>query len=385
VRVLLAHSFYRLPGGEDRYVREQHELLARKHDVALLSRSNADVPGGVAAAARMTLSPPEEARVRAEVERFGPDVIHLHNPYPALGPSVHRVAAALGVPLVMTVHNFRLRCPNGYMFTEGRRCRRCEKGAYFNAVLHSCFQSRAQAAGYAASLWVHRFVLRLERAVALFIAPSEFVRARLLDWAIPSDRAVVVRHPTALSATATAEPGSYGLYLGRLSSEKGIDLLLHALARAGDPPFKIVGGGPIADDLRASARALGLRRTEFTGHVESSAVPPLLAGARFVALPSRWEEVAGLSALEAMAAGRPLVVADSGGLPELVAGGAGVAYEPSDVDALARHMARFIEDDAACRAAGERGLAFVGAEFSPERHLERLEAAYARVLGRAHA
>lgn len=378
LRVLVAHSFYRLPGGENRYVVDQIDLLRRRHTVEVLRRDNEDLSGGAATAARMTLSSKQERAVTGVIRDFGPDVIHLHNAYPSLGPAVHRAATRLEVPLVMTVHNYRLRCPNGYLFTEGGRCRRCEGGAYFNAALHRCFESRTQAAGYATALWVHRFGLRLDELVDLFIAPSEFVGRRLLEWGLPAERVAVVPHPTTLHP-ATTEPGTYGLYVGRLSPEKGLDVLLDGLRVAGDPPFRVVGGGPLLDGLRARAGTLGLARTQFTGHVPSEEVAGLLAGARFVVVPSVWEEVAGLAAIEAMAAGRPLLVADSGGLPELVRDGEGLCFPPGDVTALADGIGNLVADSALCVAAGERGVARARAEFSPERHLEGLEAAYGRV------
>ena len=378
----MAHSFYRLPGGENRYVADQVGLLRRRHTVELLRRDNEDLSGGPAMVARMTLSPTQERAVADVIRDFRPDVVHLHNVYPSLGPAVHRASTQLGVPLVMTVHNYRLRCPNGYLFTEGERCRRCERGAYFNALLHRCFESRAQAVGYAATLWVHRFALRLEGAVDLFIAPSEFVGRRLLEWGLPAERVSVVPHPTTLGPAST-EPGNYGLYVGRLSPEKGLDVLLDGLRAAGDPPFKVVGGGPLLEALRARAEGLRLAAVEFTGHVPSEEVAGLLAGARFVVVPSVWEEVAGLAAIEAMAAGRPLLVADSGGLPELVRAGEGLSFPPGDAQALADGIVKLVGDSELCAAAGERGLDRARAEFSPERHLEGLEAAYHKVLDRA--
>ncbi|MFN2490072.1 MAG: glycosyltransferase [Actinomycetota bacterium] len=376
MRVLVAHSFYRLPGGEDSYVSQQVPLLRRRHTAELLSRNNEELAGGVTTARRMVGSRAEQRRVEEALRSFRPDVVHLHNAYPSLGPAVHHAAGRAGVPLVMTVHNFRLRCPNGYMFTEGAPCRRCEGGVYTHAALHRCFPSRTQAATYAAALWLHRFVLRLEDKVALFLTPSVFVRGRLLEWGIAPERVEVVRNFTALHQDASP-PGAYGLYLGRLSGEKGVDVLVRALHQAGDPPFRIAGEGPLRGALGHLAQELGLRRTEFLGHVAAAEVPALLRGARFLALSSVWDENAPIAALEAMAAARPLLVTNTGGLPELVAGGEGVMCEPGDVDGLADGLRRLFDDDELCGRAAGRAHARARAEFSPEHHLERLEAAYA--------
>jgi glycosyltransferase involved in cell wall biosynthesis len=380
VRILLGHSFYRLTGGEDRYVRQVVELLGRDHDVELLCASNERLSETVGTAARMLYSPSAIERVSRTLARFRPHVVHIHNPYPALGPSLHMAARRQGVPIVMTAHNFRLRCPNGLMFTNGALCRRCERGMYVNALIHDCMSSRKQAAAYAAALWAHRFVLRLEQNVSLFVAPSGFMRQRLLDWGIPADRVVVIRNFVKPTPDASAEPGRYGLYIGRLGEGKGLDILLHALSRSGDPYFKIAGTGPLRSGLEELARELALRNCSFTGWQEPGESARLLKGARFVTIPSVWEENAPLAALEAMAAGRPLVLSDAGGLPELADTGAGLLSRMGDADELATSISMLVSDDRACVRLGGAGLAASRGAFSPSAHVSMLTAAYRRAI-----
>ena len=215
----------------------------------------------------------------------------------------------------------------------------------------------------------------------MFITPSEFVRSRMVDWGIDARRIEVVRNFTDVHVDAYV-PGTYGMYLGRLSGEKGLDVLLRALARAGDPPFYIAGDGPVMASLVDLAARLELRRTEFLGRVPFEDVPSLLKGARYLALASLWDENAPLAALEAMAAARPLLVTRTGGLPELVGNGEGVACAPGDEEGLAAGIRRLAADDELCRCAGERALARARDEFSPEHHLEELERAYAKTLER---
>jgi len=384
VRILIAHSFYRTPGGEDGYVRQQMELLRERHTVELLARQNAELSGGLSTVRGMTFSRGSNDDVESMVRDFRPDLIHLHNAYPSLGPSVHLVAAKRAVPLVMTVHNFRLRCPNGYMFTEGESCRRCEKGLYHNAVTHRCFPSRSQAAGYATALWAHRFLLRLDRKVSLYITPSEFVRRRMLEWGFEASRVEVVRNFTPVHEDSV-EFGDYGLYLGRISSEKGIDVLLHALKEAGDPPFRIAGDGPILEDLEALAGRLGLQKTEFLGRLSRADVLPTLRRSRFATLPSLWDENAPLAALEAMALGKPLLVSRTGGLMELVANGEGLSCPVGDVAALASALRELSTNDELCRELGSQASKRARAEFRAEAHLARLEEAYERILVRSGA
>jgi glycosyltransferase involved in cell wall biosynthesis len=381
MRILIAHSFYRVPGGEDRYVRQQVDLLSSQHTVRLVAGENVTLNPSIRTAASMIYSRVWQRRISDELVDFSPQVIHLHNPYPALGPSVHLAAQRHGIPLILTVHNFRLRCPNGYMYTEGSVCQRCLGGNHVNAVTHQCFPARSQAAAYAASLWVHRFILKLERKVDFFICPSGFMRTTLLRWGIPEDRIGLVRNFTDHVATDQASPGQHGIYVGRLSEEKGIDELLKALSSAGDPPFMIVGDGPAAKTLAELARSLGLSRTEFAGRVDQQDVRNRLRESRYMVIPSVWNENAPLAALEAMAAGRPLIVTSMGGLPELVESGGGISCKASDFKSLARAITRLVEDPELAERMGAEAFAFVQSQCTPEIHREQLSTLYERVTG----
>lgn len=380
LRVLIAHSFYRLAGGEDRYVSQQVELLGDLHTVRLLGTKNEDLLGGVRAARRMIYSTSILGEVESEISKFRPDVMHLHNVYPGLGPAVHIAASKQRVPLVMTVHNQRLRCPNGLMFTEGLLCRRCESGNHLNAIIHPCFPGKSQSLVYATALWFHRFVLALEEKISLFIAPSAFMVEQLSRWGIPTKKIRLIRNFTSVPPPPDREPGAYGLYIGRLSAEKGVGFLLTALRQAGDPPFRIVGEGPMSGELRAMADELGLKNTTFLGQLDRNEVQSQLTSCRFVTLPSLCYENAPLAALEAMAAGRPLLVTQLGGLPELAGNDRGLTCRPADVQGLGECIARLTDDTALCVETGLAGYRFAAKELTPQVHLSQLGSAYASVI-----
>jgi len=376
LRILFAHCFYRIPGGEDRHVRDQVELVSRAHDVELMSEENAELSEGPATAARMLYSREMKMHAGATIDRFAPDVVHLHNVYPSLGPSVLLAASERGIPIVMTVHNFRLRCPNGFMFTEESPCRRCESGIYVNAVVHRCFRTKKQAGAYAGILWAHRFVMRLEQRIARFIVPSEFMRQRLGEWGIGEERVRMIRHFVRVRKGNADTVGTYGVFLGRLSSEKGLDVLLAALGRAGDPPFMIVGDGPHRRMLEDLASQLRLVNTRFLGWQSPDHVEGLLAAARYVAIPSIGEETANLAALEALSAARPLLVSQRGALPELVASGAGLTCRPGDEIDLSEKISLLMKDDALCRRASAAAVKFARRRLDAQQHLSGLESLY---------
>jgi len=374
MRILIAHSRYRLAGGEDRYVSQLEALLMQGHAVRVEIRENSELEAIPLTAARMIYNRGERRAYDQAVAEFKPDVIHLHNPYPSLGPAVHLAAEKARIPLLQTVHNLRLRCPNGLMYTEGAPCQRCIGGRYDNAVRHHCFPSREQAAAYAMALWVHRFGLRLEDKVATYIAPSRFIQRRLIEWGVPPNRVALVRNFTT-PPDRVAPIGDQGLYLGRLSVEKGVDVLLRALVRLEDPPFEIVGDGPEATRLRAFADTLGLRRVSFVGQLPWTEVPRAIERARYVVFPSTWDENAPLAALEAMARARPIVASAVGGLPELAEVGRGRLCPPGDVDALADAIASYA-DQSLAGADGARARQFVLDSCSPEAHLRSLLRVY---------
>jgi glycosyltransferase involved in cell wall biosynthesis len=169
------------------------------------------------------------------------------------------------------------------------------------------------------------------------------------------------------------------VFVGRLSSEKGLDVLLAALRRVGDPRFLIVGDGIQRQRLEELARMLGLANTRFLGFQSSDQVRELVANARYVAVPSLGEETANLGALEALSAGRPLLVSDRGALPELVAGGAGLACRPGDERDISDKMSRLIQDDELCRHASSEASRFAREWLDPDLHLASLESVYRAV------
>jgi glycosyltransferase involved in cell wall biosynthesis len=384
MRVLIAHSFYRVPGGEDRYVESQADLLSKAHVVDVLGEANDDLEPGIGTAARMIVSRAVIERVRARIRSFRPHVLHLHNPYPALGPAVHIAAARERIPLVQTVHNLRFRCPNGLMFTEGRLCGRCENGNYANAVIHRCFDDRRQAAAYAVALWSHRFIARLQNRVDAFVAPSAFIRDRLLGWDVPTARLDLIRNFAEAAAEPTPATGNGGVYVGRLSPEKGLETLVSALERAGDPAFVIVGDGPLRERLEGRIAALGLRHVTMTGRLDAAGVARTVRSAGYLVMPSECEENAPLAAIEAMALGRPILVSDRGGLPELAEGDRGVCFAAGDATGLARGLVALGTDAGARNRFGRNAHRFVRDEMSPDGHRRALETLYDRLAGRRH-
>lgn len=269
--------------------------------------------------------------LRAVLDRFKPDVMHLHNPYPLISPWVLGEAKARGIRTVVTVHNFRIRCMNGLFFRDGAICLDCEEtAAPWSGVRHACYRnSRGQSAVMAVALTRNR---PRWTEVDRFIALSPFVCDRLVSWGVARDRIVV--KPNAVAAPSfVAEPGSGFLYVGRLSVEKGILELLSAwdASRLGAANrLQIVGSGPLETEVRAKAQSS--QGVELLGPRTPEEVAALRASTAVSVVPSVWFEVNPLVVLESFGAGRPVVATRSGSLEGLVDDEVGWLAAPRTAD-----------------------------------------------------
>jgi glycosyltransferase involved in cell wall biosynthesis len=219
-------------------------------------------------------------------------------------------------------------------------------------------------------------MFRLERKVDLFIAPSEFVRDQLVSWGIHSTKIAINRNFIMPMPDVPQDAGSGGVYVGRISMEKGLDVLVDALVLAGDPPFMIVGDGPAGDRIARRIEGAGLRRVRMTGRLDASGVLRMIGEARFLVMPSIWDENAPLAVVEAMASGRPVIVTAAGGLPELVRDGGGVVCDPGDASSLAAAIDRLSRDEGAAVRLGREARRFAEQHLTDDRHLAGLQDAY---------
>jgi glycosyltransferase involved in cell wall biosynthesis len=368
VRALL-HNRYRVPGGEERAV-EDLAWLIREHlgeDVEVLERDSAALPQRRAAEGllRGGLGPEE---VGEAVRRTGARVVHAHNIHPTLGWRALAAAREAGARVVLHLHNYRLVCAVGTCFTHGADCTRCHGRDTLPGVRLNCRGgSPAESAAYAASLalWQPRIAAEVDR----FLVPSAFALRRLRELGAPvDDRASVLWSVQRSFADASrAASGRHVLYAGRLSHEKGVADAVVACREAG-LPLVVAGDGPAAAELRELAAGADVR---FTGRVGAETLAELRREAAVAVVPSRYAEILPLAALEAMAAGVPVVAARSGGLAELVPDEG--LHPPGDVAALGARLRRLWGDE----AAGERALAVVRERCAP--------AAVARALTEVYA
>jgi glycosyltransferase involved in cell wall biosynthesis len=348
VRIAIFHNRYRERGGEDTAVDAEAELLAKAgHRVERCFADNREALASPLAALRVALrarrNPASAARVDELLRRDAIDVAHVHNFFPVWTPGLHEALSQRGVPVVQTLHNYRLACANGNLLRDGRVCEECVGRGPWNAVRHGCYRgSRAQTFVWADTTAHHRARGTWRRHVDRFVAPTAFAARKLVAAGLPRERVEVL--PNALADPGEpAPPGEGALFAGRLSFEKGVDLLIDAWREQGGAPLAIAGSGPAEAELRERAR--GVRGVRFLGALSRDGVLRALRAAAFAVVPSRWYENAPYAAIEALACARPVVAWRGGALAELVGDGeAGVLFDELDAASVARACARLLGD-----------------------------------------
>jgi glycosyltransferase involved in cell wall biosynthesis len=361
VRVLILHNAYRQFGGEDAAVARERALLAAAgHDVHFYGVSNVGVRQPwehLAAAVQASYAVGARVRVGREVARFRPDVVHVHNFFPLLSPAVYDACRARRVPVVQTLHNYRIQCLNGVLFRDGRACSDCVGRAVpWPGVLHGCYRGSALASGPVAAMLVLHGVLRTwSRKVDVFIVPSEFARERLVAGGLPAAKIAVKPNFVEPDPGVGRHAGGYAIYVGRLSEEKGVGTLLSAWQELGGRiPLTIVGEGPMGSAVaRAASQTPGIT---WEGPQPPERTLRLMQDARVLIFPSLLSEVLPTVVAEAFATGLPVIVAAGGSAASMVSDGRtglhAAAGDPRDLAAKVRRLwDRFREARAMGRAA----------------------------------
>jgi glycosyltransferase involved in cell wall biosynthesis len=378
VKILVLHSRYLSENvsGENRIVEDEVELLRRHgHEVASWTPSFDTRRNRLGAAMDAAWSRPAVSSVRALLRRERPELVHVHNLFPMLSPAVLRTVYAERVPIVMTIQNFRLACLPATFLRNGRICEDCLGKVPWRGVVHACYRnSRAASAALALSLTLHRQIGSFG-FVTTFATASHFLRDKLAEAGLDPGR-MRTRWNFTWPTEPRSGPGNYFLLLGRLSAEKGVDTVTRTWE--GSHRLLVVGDGPEGGRLRGAARS----GVEFRPPVPPDEVADLLRNARALLLPSRWYEGWPRVAVEAFAAGVPVVASDIGGLPELVSDGEDgllvAPHRPSDWVKAVRRLG----DDAESLRLGAGARRSWAERFNPEVGLRTLEGVYAWTISR---
>jgi glycosyltransferase involved in cell wall biosynthesis len=382
LRILQVHTHYRQPGGEDAVVATEARLLrASGHDVLTWQESNPQGTGAAVSLAAAAWNPAAARRLRRTAERFRPDVAHVHNTWFAMSPAAITTLHELAIPVVMTLHNYRLICAAATLYRDGAPCRDCVGTHPWHAVAHRCYRdSTIQSAVAAATTAVHARRGTWHAEVDRFLALSRFGRDQFVAGGLPAHK-IIVKPNSVGDPGVRAQPPSSSrtvLFVGRLSEEKGVDDLLRAWSHlSSDLELVIVGTGPLEAKLRRGAPP----GVTFTGRQQPEAVAALMLSARALVFPSTWYEGQPLTILEAAAAGLPVVLSDLGAMSEVFAPDAQqLLFRAGDQTHLLERLGQ-LRDDEFVDSHGNLTREHFERRYTHELALRHLETVYGAVSG----
>ena len=398
MKILIANKFFFRNGGSEVVMFQERDFLLRSgHQVVDFSmqdernlpsddarhfvgrqhyRGETGKLGKLGSALSLIHSPEAVRKIGALIAETRPDLVHCHNIYHQLTPSIIGAAKRLGVPVVLTLHDYKPVCPTYNRLRHGEPCSACLDGDFAQVLRHRCADgSLGKSALLYAEARVQRWMGNYEKVDA-FIAPSRFMR-EAIGHRIPESRVRLLYNGVDTGAIeASGADEGYALYLGRLSAEKGVETLLRAHAASSAAwPLVVAGTGPLEVRLRQQ-----YDRARFIGHVTGAELQSAITRAAVVVVPSEWYENCPMSVLEAMAYGKPVVGSRMGGIPELVEDGVtGQLFESGNAGELGAQLDRLMGDAGLRRRMGDAGRARVEREFSLARHNEGLMDIYRNV------
>ncbi|WP_354635121.1 glycosyltransferase family 4 protein [Planktothricoides raciborskii] len=397
MRILQLHNLYKIAGGEDVVVQAEKTLLeAYGHEVILLQADNHNITNFFSqtmTALNTVYSFSAKKRVQAEIAKFQPDVVHVHNFFPLWSPAVYDACQEAKVAVLQTLHNYRLLCAAGLLFRDGKVCEDC-LGKLFTwpGVVHRCYRgSRVGSAVLATMQAVHRARGTWNERVNLYIAMTEFNRNKFIEAGLPADKIVLKPHFLFSDPQIKQGHGDYALFVGRLSPEKGIDTMLAAWRLKASNglgeqvqnflgSLKIVGDGPLADQVAMAAQEIP--GVEWLGRQPQEQVQKLMQNAKLLVFPSECYEAFGMVILEAYSVGLPVVASNLGSLSSLVdSGRTGLHFRPGDADDLAAKVEWAIAHPQELAQMGREARAEFEAHYTAEANYRQLMEIYQLALG----
>lgn len=385
MKILQVHNFYQRPGGEDQVCAAEYELLTRHgHEVIPYHKHNEDIArmSSISVGLRTVWNRDTYREIRNLIRREGPEIVHAHNTFPLVSPAMYYAAAAERVPVIQTLHNYRLLCPAATLFRDGRVCEECMRSTVpYQSVLHGCYRnSRAATAAVASMLVGHRIARTWNTRVNTYIALTEFSKSKFIEGGLPEERIVVKPNCLTSDPGEGQGTGGYAFFAGRLTDEKGVRVILNAWERLGSViPLKIAGAGPLAEWVKE--RTAVLRCVEWLGHCERDQLMTLYQHAAFTIFPSQYYEGLPMTLIESFACGTPVIASGLGSMNEIVVDGInGFRFTPGDESDLIERVKAVLARPDQLRAMRRSSRAFYEQNYTPERNYDALMRIYERAM-----
>jgi glycosyltransferase involved in cell wall biosynthesis len=388
MKVLIIHNAYEQRGGEDTVVAAEAQLLEeRGHEVVFYRRHNDELRqrgrfAKMSTGIEATWAQDSYHALKKLLLQERPHVAHFHNTLPLISPAGYYACSSAGVPVVQTLHNYRLLCPGGQFLRNGQVCEAClGRNVPWPGVAHACYrESRPATAAVCAMLTVHRVVQTWRRKVDVYVALSEFAKNKFIQGGLPAERIVVKPNSVDVDCETRKGGGEYALFIGRLSEEKGLRVLIEAWKRRRERiPLRIVGDGPLRRELEQETEKHGLLDISFWGRLPPREAQEQMRGARFLLFPSIWYEGFPMTVAEAFACEVPVVCSRLGALEEIVQDRAtGLHFHAGNPEDLAAKVAWAWTHPAEMKELGRAARRECQSKYAPERNYQALVEIYKR-------
>ena len=395
MKILLVHNTYQQPGGEDVVFEQERRLLEQMgHTVVTYCRSNHEIEelstiGRATLVMRTVWAGDTHQDFGALLVRENPDIVHVHNTFVMISPSIYSACREHGVPVVQTLHNFRLLCPGAQFFRDGKICEDCVEHSLWRSVWHGCYRdSRPATASVALMLAWHRRSGTWDELIDRYIALTEFARNKFIASGLPADKIVVKPNFVAPDPGAKQSPGAYAVFVGRISKEKGLHALLDAWDRLPkNCALQIIGDGPQRQELEQEAQRRGLSSIQFRGRLSHAETLAAIKGSFLLVMPSQWYEGFPMTIAESFACGTPVICSKLGAMEEIVNDTrTGLHFAPANAEDLAQKLAWAFAHPSEMAAMGRAARGEYEARYTPQRAYRQLldiyeqtVAGYARV------
>jgi len=384
VRILLVHNRYQLSGGEDAVLEAESDLLVSQgNSIEIAETNNVEISGlitKVAAALDLVYSRLAVKQIGDRILSFRPEVIHIHNFFPLLTPSIYDACIEAGVPVVQTLHNYRSICPGALFMREGRICEKCVTYSPFYAVLHRCYRNSIPGSlAVARMVNYHRKRKTWQIKVDRFIALTEFAKRKFVEAGFPEGKIVVKPNFYFEAGKSLKEKGerkNTALFVGRLSQEKGVGTLLSAWLGL-DVPLRIAGDGPLLE----SVKTINTAYVSLLGQLTPDQVSEEMSRSAFLVMPSECYEGFPMVLAEAFAHELPVVASRLGGMAEIVEDGVtGLHFEAGNAHDLVEKVRWMQEHPIACRQMGEKARRAYETKYTPGKNYEMLLEIYRQAI-----
>jgi glycosyltransferase involved in cell wall biosynthesis len=383
MKICLVHNKYGKFSGEEAVVQGQKEVLEDyNNEICLFTRSSAEILeksyGKVQAFFSGIYNPFSKRAFKSFLQRERPDLVHVHNLFPLISPAIMNVCKKLCLPVVMTVHNYRLICPNGLFMSRGVICERCSGGREYWCLIRNCEGSYLKSLGYTLRSYWARKKGYYNGNVHVYCVLSNFQSQKLIKEGYNPARIEVVPQMAMVETMATLLPvGDYIGYVGRISPEKSVGTLIDAAKKCSEISFKAAGSFEKCHDLLAFAPV----NFKFLGHLNPSAIDKFFDQCRVIVHSSTCYEGFPVALIEAMLHGKPVIASNIGGIPEVVEDGVtGLLFEPGNTENLARNIRYLWERPDLCQKMGEKAQKKAMQKYCSEKYYKSLMDVYKKAI-----